>query len=145
MTTIVNMPLKKLIFSGLLLLTSTGLLVIPLPTLASGSIGAGGGGISNFGQLYRQGKKIFFSKIACSKAHCPIKRREVNKTRAISLVNSLNTRDEFKDADEESVDDQIIKRLCPGNDAGDCTDKPDEQELVQYYLTRRFKLPKSEE
>jgi len=135
---IVNTPLKKPMLGGLLLITS----ITPLPALASGSIGAGGGGINQFGQMYRQGKKLFFQKIACSKAQCPIKRHEVNAKRAASLVSSLEARDELS-LEDETKDDLIIKRLCPGDEAGNCSGKPDEQELVQYYLTRRFKLKKS--
>jgi len=130
------MTLKKPILGGFLLITS----ITPLPALASGTIGAGGGGISQFGQIYRQGKKLFFHKIACSK--CPIKRHEVNAKRAASLAASIEARDGLS-LEDETKDDLIIQRLCPGEDAGNCSGKPDEQELVQYYLTRRFKLKKS--
>lgn len=143
MTTIVNTSLKMPILGGILLISSIGFLSSPMPAFASGSIGAGGGGISNFGQIYRQGKKLFFHKIACSKAHCPIKRSEVNANRAASLVNSLEARDELKDLEEETRDDQIIKLLCPGDEAAGCLVNLDEQEMVRYYLTRRFKLNKN--
>lgn len=142
MYTIVNTPLKRPILGGVLLVSSIGLFSSPLPALASGSIGTGGGEISQFGQIYRLGKKLFFQKIACSKAECPIKRHEVNAQRAASLVSSLEARDELS-IDDETKDDEIIKRLCPGDDAGNCSGKPDEQGMVQYYLTRRFKLKKN--
>ena len=41
---------------------------------------------------------------------------------------------------EESENDAIISVLCPGENAGDCAGRPDEQEMVQYYLTRRFNI-----
>jgi len=144
MTSIANTPSKRLLLSGLLLIASTGLLSIPQPTLASGSIGAGGGGISHFGQAYRQGKKLFFHKIACSQPHCPIKRHDVNAKLAASLVETLENRDELKEPEEATENDRLIKLLCPGDAAGNCADRPDEQDLVQYYLTRRFGLKKPE-
>ena len=54
------------------------------------------------------------------------------------LVESLRTRAELKF--EESENDAIISVLCPGENAGDCAGRPDEQEMVQYYLTRRFNI-----
>ena len=37
-------------------------------------------------------------------------------------------------------DDEHIQVLCPGNHGTACDDVVDEQELVHYYLTRRYKL-----
>ena len=53
-------------------------------------------------------------------------------------MESLRTRAELKF--EESENDTIISVLCPGEKAGDCAGRPDEQEMVQYYLTRRFNI-----
>lgn len=104
--------------------------------LASGSVGTGAGGISQYGALYKQGKSAFFRKLACNRADCAIKRRDVNATLARSLVESLATRAEVKF--EESSADALVKQLCPGEGATGCDGKVDEQEAVQYYLSRRF-------
>ena len=108
--------------------------------LASGSISTGSAtaGVSQYGQLYNQGKILFFGKIACSRSDCPVQRDRLNKSFAASLVESLRTRAELKFDDSEH--DAIITVLCPGEKAGDCAGRPDEQEMVQYYLTRRFHI-----
>ncbi len=107
--------------------------------IASGSISAGNSGsVSQFGNFYKQGKIAFFKKVACSRADCPVKRNQVNGSLAGSLVESLRTRAELKL--EASETDAIISVLCPGENAGDCAGRPDEQEMVQYYLTRRFNI-----
>ena len=107
--------------------------------IASGSISAGGSsGVSQFGNLYKQGKIAFFRKVACSRPACPIKRNQVSNSLAGGLVESLRTRAELKL--EASENDAIISVLCPGEKAGDCAGRPDEQEMVQYYLTRRFNI-----
>lgn len=108
-------------------------------TLASGSISTGGSGVgSQYGQLYKQGKVAFFRKVACSRSGCPVRRDQVSGSLAAGLVESLRTRAELKF--EESENDAIISVLCPGEKAGDCAGRPDEQEMVQYYLTRRFNI-----
>lgn len=106
--------------------------------LASGSISTGNSGVSQFGQIYKQGKMAFFRKVACSRPACPVKRDQLSGNLAAGLVESLRTRAELKF--EESENDAIISVLCPGEKAGDCADRPDEQEMVQYYLTRRFNI-----
>ena len=113
------------------------ILLIPA-TLASGSISTGNSGVSQFGNLYKQGKVAFFRKVACSRSECPVKRNQLSGDLAAGLVESLRTRAELKF--EESENDAIISVLCPGENAGDCAGRPDEQEMVQYYLTRRFNI-----
>ena len=107
-------------------------------TLASGSISTGNSGVSQFGQIYKQGKMVFFRKVACSRSACPVKRDQLSGNLAAGLVESLRTRAELKF--EVSENDSIISVLCPGEKAGDCAGRPDEQEMVQYYLTRRFNI-----
>jgi hypothetical protein len=135
--TIVNTALKRSTLGGILFVASVGLLSIHLPALASGSIGVGGGKTSPK-KAYTQGKVLLFKKLVCSQ--CPIQKSELNRTRAISLAKSLEARD--KANKPGTPDDENIKVLCPGERAGNCTDKSDEQELVHYYLTRRYKLKK---
>lgn len=91
--------------------------------LASGSIAAGGA-ISPR-DAYTQGKALTFQKLVC--ASCPIQKGGLNRERALSLKNSLEARDE---ADKPGTpDDDHIKVLGR-----------DEQEMVHYFLTRRYKL-----
>ena len=105
------------------------------PTVsASGSIG-GGSGVSEFGQLYKQGKVAFFRKLAC-RSGCPIQRDQVDKDLAASLVESIKTRDALKSA--PGTHDETVSMLCPGANAKDCTPGVDEQEMVQHYLSRRY-------
>lgn len=101
--------------------------------VASGSISAGRGVSPR--AAYAQGKALTFDKLVCGS--CPIKRDELDKARAQSLKNSLEARDEAEKPG--TPDDQHINVLCPGAGAG-CSDGVDEQELVHYYLTRRYKL-----
>ncbi|MCY4212315.1 MAG: hypothetical protein OXF68_01670 [Gammaproteobacteria bacterium] len=119
-----------------LLPTALAALLSSPAALASGSVGAGAGGISQYGALYKQGKSAFFRKLACNRADCAIKRSEVNAAMARGLVESLATRAQLKF--EESSTDALVKRLCPGEGATGCDGKVDEQEAVQYYLSRRF-------
>ena len=107
-------------------------------TLASGSISTGNSSVSQFGQIYKQGKMVFFRKVACSRSACLVKRNQLSGNLAAGLVESLRTRAELKF--EESENDAVISVLCPGENAGDCAGRPDEQEMVQYYLTRRFNI-----
>lgn len=92
----------------------------------SGSVG-GGGGISQFGQTYKQGKVIFFQKVACDRAECTITKSDLNATLARELVASLRSRDELKA--EETPADKAVANLV-GN----------EIEKVEHYLSRRFRL-----
>lgn len=139
--TIVNTALKRSTLGGILFVASVGLLSIHLPALASGSIGVGGGKTSPK-KAYTQGKVLLFKKLVCSKSKCPIKKNKWNRDRAISLVKTLEARDKANKPSTQYDDNDNIKKLCPGEDAGDCAGKADEQELVHYYLTRRYKLKK---
>ena len=103
---------------------------------ASGSIGAGAGGISQYGALYKQGKSVFFRKLACNRAHCAFGRSEVNEQLAKAIVASLATRSELKF--EVTETDSLINQLCPGPDASKCSSRVNEQEAVKYYLSRRY-------
>ena len=90
---------------------------------ASGSITAGGAIKPR--DAYTQGKALTFGKLVC--AACPIQKGALDRERALSLKNSLEARDE---ADRPGTpDDDHIKVLGR-----------DEQEMVHYYLTRRYRL-----
>jgi len=56
----------------------------------------------------------------------------------MSLKNSLDARNMSEKPG--TSDDENIQVLCPGSSATACEDGVDEQELVNYYLTRRYKL-----
>lgn len=105
-----------------------------VPASGSGSLAAGGG-ISPR-HAYTQGKALTFQKLAC--ASCPLQKGDLDKARALSLKDSLEARDEAEKPG--TPDDETIKVLCPGSQGAGCDDKTDEQELVHYYLTRRYKL-----
>ena len=108
--------------------------VLPGTAFTSGSITTAGG-ISPR-DAYTQGKALTFKKLVCSS--CPIQRGELDQARAQSLKNSLEARE--ADTKPGTPDDEHIQVLCPGSQGGDCAGKPDEQELVHYYLTRRYRL-----
>lgn len=91
--------------------------------LASGSIKAGGS--INPRDAYMQGKALTFQKLVC--ASCPIQKGALNRERALSLKMSLEARDEANKPG--TADDTHIQRLGR-----------DEQEVVHYYLTRRYRL-----
>ena len=97
--------------------------LIQTSVIASGSIRPGGA-ISPR-DAYTQGKALTFQKLVC--ATCPISKGELDRDRAISLKNSLEARDES--AKPVTSDDEHIKVL-----------DRDEQEMVHYYLKRRYKL-----
>jgi hypothetical protein len=103
-----------------------GALVVALlqgSALASGSITAGGA-ISPR-DAYTQGKALTYQKLVCDS--CPIEKGALNRERALSLKNSLEARDE---ADKPGTpDDDHIEVLGR-----------DEQEMVHYFLTRRYRL-----
>ena len=93
--------------------------------MASGSIKAGSG-ISPR-NAYMQGKALTFEKLVC--AACPIAKGELDRERAMSLKNSLEARDERGANKPGTADDGNIEVLGR-----------DEQEMVHYYLSRRYKL-----
>ena len=109
----------------LLVWLSVGIVVtlIQSTVVASGSIRPGGS-ISPR-DAYTQGKALTFQKLVCET--CPISKNELSRERAISLKNSLEARDES--VKPGTPDDEHIKVLGR-----------DEQEMVHYYLKRRFKL-----
>lgn len=91
--------------------------------LASGSIRTGGA-ISPR-DAYTHGKTLTFQKLVC--ASCPIQRQALNRERAASLKASLEARDEA--SKPGTADDGHILLL-----------ERREQEMVHYYLTRRYRL-----
>ncbi|MCY3727586.1 MAG: hypothetical protein OXF97_01135 [Nitrospira sp.] len=101
---------------------------------ASGSFSSGQG--INARSAYAMGKALTFQKLVCPS--CPLQENDLTRERAMSLKNSLEARDAA--SKPGTADDQHIAVLCPGNRATGCDGKPDEQELVHYYLKRRFKL-----
>lgn len=107
-------PWAAAVLAGALLQTSA---------LASGSIKAGGA--INPRDAYMQGKALTFTKLVC--ASCPIQKGALNRDRALSLKMSLEARDEANKPG--TPDDLHIQRL-----------EREEQEVVHYYLTRRYKL-----
>ena len=122
--------MKKMI--GLLALVMIGVLEAPSVS-ASGSMAAGRG--INPRDAYTRGKALTFKKLVC--ASCPLQKDDLDRARAQSLKNSLEARDASQKPG--TPDDQHIQVLCPGNRGAGCDDV-DEQELVHYYLTRRYKL-----
>ena len=132
----IHLHLHSLRFLVAAILLVTGGMLLSPAALGSGSIGSSSGGVTQYGQMYKQGKAAFFGKIACSRSECPIQRSDVNAALAAGLVESLRTRDELKL--EETKNDAAISLLCPGANAQDCADRPDEQDMVLHYLTRRF-------
>lgn len=93
--------------------------------IASGSAG-GAGGVSKFGQMYTQGKSVFFKKIACD-SDCPLSRKDINKEKAKQIVTAIQSRDALEKS--ESDLDEIVSLL---NDS--------EIEKVEHYLVRRFNI-----
>ncbi len=119
---------------GIFILVIAGSLMIYASAHASGSA-ASGQGISPK-SAYTQGKAITFSKLVCSS--CPLQKGDLDRDRATSLKNSLEARNMSEKPG--TPDDENIQVLCPGSNATACKDGVDEQELVNYYLTRRYKL-----
>ena len=101
---------------------------------ASGSISAGKG--INARDAYTMGKALTFQKLVCPS--CPLQKRDLDRDRAMSLKNSLEARDEAEKPG--TADDENIAALCPGAGDATCEGRPDEQELVHFYLARRYKL-----
>ncbi|MCY3818263.1 MAG: hypothetical protein OXH52_02705 [Gammaproteobacteria bacterium] len=116
---------------GILLVTGIAL-VSSIPASASGSVAPGGGKI-NTRAAYALGKSITFRELACRRT-CPITRRELDRSRARSLKDSLESA--FDENKASTPDDEHIKVLCNGQ-AEQCAAK---LELVNYYLTRRYRL-----
>ena len=77
--------------------------------------------------MYKQGKTIFFQKVACDSAECSIKRTDLTTSLARELVESLRSKDALKL--NETASDKFIANL-----------DSDEVEKVEHYLSRRFKL-----
>ena len=119
---------------GIFILVIAGSLLIYASAHASGSAAAGQG-ISPK-NAYTQGKSITFSKLVCSS--CPIQKGDLDRDRAMSLKNSLEARNMSEKPG--TPDDEHIQVLCPGGSATGCEGAMDEQELVNYYLTRRYNL-----
>ena len=117
---------------GVFLLIFAGSLLIYASAHASGSASAGQGLSPK--SAYTQGKAITFSKLVCSS--CPL--QNLDQDRAMSLKNSLDARDMSEKPG--TPDDEHIQVLCPGSNATGCESGVDEQELVKYYLMRRYKL-----
>ena len=93
--------------------------------VASGSAG-GGGGVSKFGQMYTQGKTVFFKKIACDD-ECPLSRKDVSKETASQILDAIRSKDALEKSDAEM--DEIVSLLS----------EP-ETEKVEHYLARRFNI-----
>ena len=108
---------------GRWLVAAAAVVLLQSSALASGSITAGGA-ISPR-DAYVQGKALTFKKLVCS--GCPIAKGALDRERAQSLKNSLEARDEAEKPG--TPDDQHIAVL-----------ERDEQEVVHYFLTRRYKL-----
>ena len=87
-------------------------------------------------QRYTLGKALTFQKLVCTS--CPLQAADLDRTRAESLRASLEARD--ASVKPGTPDDQYILVLCPGDEAAGCDNEVDEQELVHFYLTRRFRL-----
>ncbi len=117
---------------GTLLLCAAGM--IASTACASGSILAGTG-ISPR-DAYTLGKSVTFQKLVC--ADCPLQAADLDRDRAESLRASLEARDAA--VKPGTPYDDYILVLCPGPSASGCDSEVDEQELVHYYLTRRFRL-----
>lgn len=122
----------KNLFGSVFLCSALGL--VSLTVHASGSIMAGTG-ISPR-DAYTLGKALTFQKLVCTS--CPLQAADLDRTRAESLRASLEARDAA--VKPGTSDDQYILALCPGAEAAGCDSGVDEQELVHYYLTRRFRL-----
>ena len=112
--------MKRLI--GVLVVSMIGVLA-PASLSASGSIAAGRG--INPRDAYTKGKALTYKKLVCDS--CPLQKGELDRARAQNLKNSLEARDSANKPG--TPDDAHIQRLGR-----------DEQEVVHYYLTRRYKL-----
>lgn len=111
---------------ALVLLGALATTVFATGALASGAIG-GGGAVSQYGQAYKQGKVIFFQKVACVAEGCAVSKDAVSADFARQLIASIRTRGALRA--EESATDRIASGLSS-----------DEAEKVQHYLARRFNV-----
>lgn len=121
--------MRRLICLGVLL--AAGIAVVSVPAYASGSVTPSSGKI-NTRAAYALGKSITFRELVCRT--CPISRRELNRARARSLKDSLESA--FDENKVSTPDDEHVKTLCKGKSEG-CAAR---LELVNYYLTRRYRL-----
>ena len=113
---------------GFLLAVAAGLVSEDVD--ASGSVTPGG--ILTTRGAYSLGKAITFRELVCGT--CLIQRRELNRRRAQSLLDSLAAA--FDASKPGTLDDDSIKALCSSADEN-CAMKV---ELVHYYLKRRYRL-----
>ena len=120
------MPSNRLFAIFLIPTLSVFSILFAVESLASGSVG-GGGGLNQYDQMYKQGKVIFFQKVACDRTECSIRRSELNESLARDLVASLRSKDELKLT--ETAADKAISSLAS-----------DEVEKVEHYLSRRFRI-----
>lgn len=123
--------MKTSLCLGILLAVAVG--AAPLDAAASGSVGPGGVKAAARAD-YAKGKAIVFRELVCRT--CPIQRREFNRTRAQSLMNSLRA------VAESPIGLQVegaIQTLCNGGMSG-CAAK---LKLVQVYLQRRYRFKDS--
>ena len=93
--------------------------------IASGAA-SGGSGFNQSGQMYMQGKIVFFKKLACDSG-CPLTRSSVSRTSASTVLESLKSKNALK-ANKTDIDN-VVSSLSS-----------DEGEQVAQYLTRRFDL-----
>ena len=120
--------MKKYLCLGVLLAATAGL--APGDAVASGSVGPGGVKAAARAD-YARGKAIVFRELVCRT--CPIQRREFNRSRAQSLMNTLRA------VAEPSISQQmegVIATLCNSGLSG-CAAK---LKLVQTYLQRRYRF-----
>lgn len=93
--------------------------------MASG-VSSGGSGFSQPGQMYVQGKIVFFKKIACD-AGCPLTRAAVSRATAQRVLDGLRTKGALK-SETTPMDDAISDLNAV------------EAEHIAQFLTRRFDI-----
>ena len=86
--------------------------------------------------LIHKAKRSRLASLCVHPAHC--QKGDLDQDRAMSLKNSLEARNMSEKPG--TPDDENIQVLCPGSGATACESGVDEQELVNYYLTRRYNL-----
>ena len=119
---------------GIVVLLIAGVLLTYVSAEASGSASAGKGISSK--NSYTLGKVITYEKLVCPS--CPLQKEDLNRDRAMSLKNSI---DASNDAEKPGTpDDAHIQILCPGSQAVQCDSGVNEQDLVRFYLTKRYRL-----
>lgn len=120
--------MKRSLCLGIVLAVAAG--VVGTEAWASGSFGPGAS--LNTRGAYALGKAITFRELICRT--CTVQRRELNRRRAQSLLDSLAAA--FDDVKPGTADDDNIRALCVTADES-CVVKV---ELVHYYLKRRYRL-----